>query len=111
MSFLRGVLDAWQQNIGKPQQVAALFTEDAIFQGLKPYVTGRQGVADYYAGQPAGLTVEYRINEVRLLAEDVELGWVEATFRFADGRPPVEVNLTMVVTGGLISHYHVSPRL
>ena len=31
-----------------PERVAAVFTEDAIFQGLHPYSVGREGVADYY---------------------------------------------------------------
>ncbi len=35
-----------------PQRVAEVFTEDAIFQGLRPYSVGRQGVVDYYAAQP-----------------------------------------------------------
>ena len=36
--ILRGVLDRWKAGIdaGEPQQVAAAFTEDAIFQGLRP---------------------------------------------------------------------------
>ena len=49
--ILRGVLDRWKAAVDahQPQQVASYFTEDAIFQGLRPYSVGRQGVADYYA--------------------------------------------------------------
>lgn len=56
---LRGVLDDWKAGVDahEPQKVAAVFTEDAIFQGLRPYSVGREGVAKYYDGQPLGMTV------------------------------------------------------
>ncbi|WP_328473346.1 hypothetical protein OHA21_12260 [Actinoplanes sp. NBC_00393] len=112
LTAVTGVLDAWQKGIEqhRPDDVGALFTEDAIFQGLRPYSVGPAGVAAYYDSQPMGMTVEYRIREVRRLAEEVLLGWAEADFHFVDGRDPVQVNLTVVLTGGLISHYHASRR-
>ncbi|GAA2902194.1 hypothetical protein Acy02nite_71260 [Actinoplanes cyaneus] len=111
---LRDVLDAWQQAIAEHDhdRVAALFTEDAVFQGLHPYSVGRPGVAAYYAAQPPGMTVDYRILRSRPLADDVVLGWIAAEFRFADeSRPPLPVSLTVVVRGGKIAHYHVSHRI
>ena len=56
---LRGVLDEWKAGVDahQPQRVAAVFTEDAIFQGLRPYSVGRDGVANYYDSQPLGMTV------------------------------------------------------
>jgi ketosteroid isomerase-like protein len=53
--ILRGVLDQWKAAVDahQPQQVASYFTADAIFQGLRPYSLGRQGVADYYAPSPS----------------------------------------------------------
>jgi hypothetical protein len=41
---LRGALDEWQAGINarEPGRVAAVFSEDAIFQGLRPSV-GRPG--------------------------------------------------------------------
>jgi uncharacterized protein (TIGR02246 family) len=118
MSVLSSLLDAWQQAIDghHPRQVADLFTEDAVFQGLRPYSVGRAGVAEYYAGQPAGMTVAYRLRETRELADDVLLGWVAAEFTFADpGRAPVAVDLTVVARrdGDVwrFAHYHVSPRI
>lgn len=114
-SDLDAVLAAWKSGIDehRPDDVAALFTEDAIFQGLHPYGVGRAAVAAYYAGQPVGLTVDYRILEIRRLAGDVVLGWVAADFTFppSDGRPPFVSQLTVVVREGLIAHYHVSPRI
>ena len=118
MDELTRVLDAWKKGIDahRPGDVAALFAEDAIFQGLHPYSVGRAGVAAYYDSQPLGMTVDYHIVREKRLAGDVRLGWVEADFHFdsrhgGDGREPVEVNLTVVLAGGLIGHYHVSRRV
>ncbi|MFC7533992.1 SgcJ/EcaC family oxidoreductase [Actinoplanes sp. GCM10030250] len=118
LSPLGDVLDAWQLAIDahQPERVAALFTEDAVFQGLRPFSVGRPGVATYYAGQPAGMTVTYRLLETRRLAGDVLLGWATADFTFAGPeRAPVPVNLTVVLRrtadGWRIAHYHASPRI
>jgi uncharacterized protein (TIGR02246 family) len=118
MTAIEDLLAAWKKAIDAhhPAEVAALFTEDAVFQGLHPYTVGQAGVADYYAGQPAGMTAAYRILETRPLADAVVLGWVAAAFSFTEpARPPVEVNLTVVAhrDGGTwrIAHYHVSPRI
>ncbi|BCY11303.1 hypothetical protein [Actinoplanes sp. L3-i22] len=111
---LRDVLDAWQQAIGVHDfdRVAALFTVDAVFQGLRPYSVGRPGVAAYYESQPLGMTVDYRIVTAEQLADDVVLGWIAADFSFAEEfRPPLPVSLTVVVRAGAIAHYHVSPRI
>ena len=111
--ILRGVLDQWKAAVDAhlPQQVASYFTEDAIFQGLKPYSVGRQGVADYYASQPLGLAAAYRILETRRLAEDLVLGYLSVAFSFAD-RPTLEVYLSVLLKhtrdGWHISHYQVS---
>ncbi|KAA0081832.1 SgcJ/EcaC family oxidoreductase [Mycolicibacterium sp. P9-64] len=112
-TVLRGVLDQWRAAVGahEPQRVAALFTEDAIFQGLRPYSVGRQGVADYYDSQPIGLAAEYRILATRQLADDVVLGYLSVEFSFTD-RPTVTVSLGVVVKrvdgAWLITHYQVS---
>ncbi|BBX90568.1 SgcJ/EcaC family oxidoreductase [Mycolicibacterium boenickei] len=111
---LRGVLDEWQAGIAghDPRRVADVFTADAIFQGLRPYSVGPQGVFDYYDAQPAGMTVDYRINETRRLAADVVLGYLVAEFAFRD-QDPVRLNLSVLVTRSgetwRIAHYQVSP--
>ena len=110
---LSDVLDVWQAGIDahEPDRVAQVFTTDAIFQGLRPYSVGRAGVRDYYASQPAGLTVRYRIRETRNPAEGVVLGYTRADFTFADGTG-VSLNLSVLVTrtpeGWQIAHYQVS---
>jgi hypothetical protein len=111
--ILRGVLDRWKAGVDahQPRQVASCFTEDAIFQGLRPYSVGRQGVTDYYVSQPVGLAAAYRILETRRPAEDLVLGYLRVAFSFAD-RPTVNVYLSVLLThaqdGWYISHYQVS---
>ncbi|MDT7760883.1 MAG: hypothetical protein QOC63_303 [Mycobacterium sp.] len=110
---LREILDRWKAGIDAqaPERVAEVFTEDAIFQGLHPYTVGRQGVVDYYASQPAGMTVTYQTLETRRPADDVVLGYVKADFAFPD-RPTVSVNLGVLVKraedGWRIVHYQAS---
>jgi ketosteroid isomerase-like protein len=75
-TLLRSVLDEWKAAVDAhdPQRVAAVFTQDAIFQGLHPYTVGPQGVADYYASQPVGMTASYRVLETRRPASDLIVG-------------------------------------
>jgi uncharacterized protein (TIGR02246 family) len=110
---LREILDRWKAGIDAqaPERVAEVFTEDAIFQGLHPYTVGRQGVIDYYASQPPGMTVTYQTLETRRPADDVVLGYVKADFAFPD-RPTVSVYLGVLVKyadgGWRIVHYQAS---
>ncbi|HZN80977.1 MAG TPA: SgcJ/EcaC family oxidoreductase [Mycobacterium sp.] len=110
--LLRGVLEHWKAGIDAhdPQAVAAVFTEDAIFQGLRPYSVGRDGVAEYYERQPLGMTVTYRVLETRRPTEELVLGYLRADFAFPD-RPTVSVNIGVAVThdnGWKILHYQAS---
>jgi hypothetical protein len=92
--------------------VAAVFTEDAIFQGLRPYTVGPDGVAEYYDSQPQGMTVTYEVLETRRPAEDLILGYVRAGFAYSD-KATVSLNLGVLVTrteaGWRILHYQASP--
>jgi uncharacterized protein (TIGR02246 family) len=113
---LRGVLDEWKAGVDahQPQKVAALFAEDAIFQGLRPYSVGRDGVAKYYDSQPLGMTVTYRILETCRPTEELVLGYVRADFMFPD-RATVNLNLGVLVActdgGWRILHYQASPAV
>ena len=108
------VLDRWKAAVEarRPDEVAGLFAEDAIFQGLRPYGVGRQGIADYYAGQPVGLSPNYRVLETRQPAPGVVFGYVAVDFTFTD-REPVPTLLGVLLTDvddrWLIVHYQVSP--
>jgi uncharacterized protein (TIGR02246 family) len=111
---LRDVLDQWRAGVDahQPQRVAAVFTEDAIFQGLRPFSVGRDGVAKYYDSQPLGMTVTYRILETRRPTEELIVGYVCADFTFPD-RATVSVNLGVLIkhgdAGWRILHYQASP--
>ncbi|MFD8784958.1 YybH family protein [Kitasatospora sp. NPDC059599] len=113
-TILRGVLDDWRAAVDRhlPDRVAALFTEDAIFQGLHPYSVGRPGVAAYYAAQPPGMTADYRVLETRRPAADLVLGYLRVDFAFTD-RPTLTVHLGVLLRrteqGWAIAHYQVSP--
>ncbi|MER5450449.1 nuclear transport factor 2 family protein [Streptomyces sp. NPDC002766] len=112
-SVLRGVLDRWKAAVDehRPELVASVFTEDAIFQGLHPYSVGRQGVAEYYDSQPIGMKAAYRILETRRPADGLVLGYLAVEFSFTD-RPPLDVKLSVLVTREgdewHIGHYQVS---
>jgi uncharacterized protein (TIGR02246 family) len=114
--IVNGVLEQWKAGIDahQPQTVAAIFTEDAIFQGLRPYSVGRDGVAEYYDSQPLGMTVSYQILETRRPSAESVVGYVRADFAFPD-RATVSLNLGIVVThreaGWRILHYQASPQM
>jgi uncharacterized protein (TIGR02246 family) len=111
---IRAVLDGWKAAIDnhEPKKVASFFTPDALFQGFRPtHSIGHQGVIDYYASQPLGLTADYRILDIRQLTDDVIVSYQSVDFGFTD-RPTLPVHLTTVLRKledvWLISHYHVS---
>lgn len=113
-TLLRELLDEWKAGVDghDPDRVAAVFTEDAIFQGLQPHSVGRRGVYAYYDSQPVGLTVDYRFHETRRPASGVALGYLRADFTLPDGTA-VPLNLSVLATlgpeGWRISFYQVSP--
>ena len=112
-AVLREVLDEWKAGVDAhdPERVAAVFTDDAIFQGLHPYSIGPRGVAEYYDSQPLGMKAAYTILETRRMSENLVLGYLNVTFSFTD-RPSLFVYLRIVATRGTaswqISHYQVS---
>ena len=112
--IITGVMDEWKAGIDAhdPGRVAAGFTEDAVFQGLRPYSVGRDTVAAYYDSQPAGMAVTYRVLESRSPADGVVLGYLAATFTYRD-RSAVELAIGVVLTRvderWQVAHYQVSP--
>lgn len=114
IEVILAVMDEWKAGIDAhdPGRVAGAFTEDAVFQGLRPYGVGRDVVAGYYASQPAGMTVAYRVLESRRPAADVVLGYLAATFGYPD-RPAVALAIGVVLTRQdghwRIAQYQASP--
>jgi len=111
--ILDAVLTRWKAAVDahQPEQVAALFTTDAIFQGLHPYTVGPAGVAEYYAAQPAGMTAVYTLRETRALSDGLVLGYLTVDFGFSD-RATLTVYLSVIIRqdagGWRIVHYQVS---
>ncbi len=97
--ILHAVLDRWKRGIDAhdPELVAGAFTDDAIFQGLRPFSVGPRGVFEYYESQPPGMTVDYHILESRRLGADVALGYLAAEFGYRD-REAVHLRVGIVVT-------------
>lgn len=106
---LTTVLEQWKSGIDDhdPARVAALFTKDAIFQGLHPYGVGQDAVFEYYDSQPIGLSPHYQVLETRQLSEDLLLAYLTVDFTFTD-RPTLTVNLSVLIADGKIAHYQVS---
>jgi uncharacterized protein (TIGR02246 family) len=111
--ILDAVLTRWKAAVDahQPEQVAALFTTDAIFQGLHPYTVGPAGVAEYYATQPMGMTATYKLRETRTLGDGLVLGYLTVDFAFTD-RATLTVHLSVIIRqdtdGWRIGHYQVS---
>jgi muconolactone delta-isomerase len=111
--LLDEVLTRWKAAVDahQPDQVAALFTTDAIFQGLHPYTVGPAGVAEYYAAQPIGMTAAYTLRETRTLSDGLVLGYLTVDFGFTD-RATLTVYLSVIIRrepdGWRIAHYQVS---
>ncbi|HMG63728.1 MAG TPA: muconolactone Delta-isomerase family protein, partial [Streptosporangiaceae bacterium] len=111
--LLDAVLTRWKAAVDahQPEQVAALFTADAIFQGLHPYAVGPTAVAEYYAAQPMGMTAAYKLGETRALSDGLVLGYLTVDFGFRD-RATLTVSLSVIIRrdagGWRIAHYQVS---
>jgi uncharacterized protein (TIGR02246 family) len=110
---IRGVMDRWKAGVDahEPTAVADCFTEDAIFQGMRPYSVGQQGVTAYYASQPMGMQAAYKILETRRLGEGVVLGYLWVDFSYTD-KATLGVHLSVLATrtggGWRLVHYQVS---
>ena len=111
--LLDAVLARWKAAVDahQPDQVGALFTADAIFQGLHPSTVGPAGVAEYYAAQPIGMTAAYTLRETRTLSDGLVFGYLTVDFSFTD-RATLTVYLSVIIRqnadGWLITNYQVS---
>ena len=112
--LVTGVLRTWADGIRahEPDDVASVFTEDAVFQGFDPtHTVGRTGIAAYYAKQPVGLRAAFHLIEHRQVADDALIAYARVDFSPPDAAV-IPVHLTAVLQRStdswLISHYHVS---
>lgn len=113
-STLTALLQEWQTrfNTPDPAGAAALFTEDALFQGLFPEpVTGPENILGYYRRVPEGTHADVRVLHAYRGGDDWIGGLAQVVFRQHDGDIPVRLSVIAVRTTAaawLIRHYHVS---
>jgi uncharacterized protein (TIGR02246 family) len=112
----QAVLDKWAAAVTERRldDVASMFTRQALFQGFDPMPGfGRAYVHSYYDKQPIGLTPTYRMLSAREIAPDVALVYARVLFARPDG--DADTYLTAVIEKHedqwLISHYHASKIL
>ncbi|WP_103533427.1 nuclear transport factor 2 family protein [Streptomyces sp. SM11] len=110
---LAGLLQEWQTRFNEPdpERAAALFTEDALFQGLFPDpVIGPESIADYYRQVPPGTRATVRPLHGYRGGCDWIGGLAQVVFHQHDGDFPVRLSLVAVRgdEGWRIRQYHVS---
>ena len=107
------VLDRWADGIARHDSaaVAAVFTDDALFQGFDPApVFGQAAVAAYYEKQPVGLRASFDLTSARPVGDDAVLGYAQVDFDRPDGVVGVYLTVLVQRSGEIwsIVHYHVS---
>ncbi|MFA1538754.1 SDR family NAD(P)-dependent oxidoreductase [Actinomadura monticuli] len=111
---LAGLLDTWQRAFDRhrPGDLAALFSPDALFQGVSPHL--RQGpaeIAGYYGDVPAGTTAKAEVLAEIRLSERLVSGFAQVTFT-APGGEERPVRLSVVAERSeetwLIRQYHAA---
>ncbi|WP_369390380.1 nuclear transport factor 2 family protein [Streptomyces sp. CG1] len=110
---LTTLLQTWRTrfNAPDPEGAAALFTDDAVFQGLFPDpVTGPEKILGYYRRVPAGTRAEARVLTAYRGGDDWIGGLAHVVFQGPDGTIPVRLSVIAVRRDEAwhIRHYHVS---
>lgn len=108
------VLQRWKAAFDghRPDEMAGLFTVDALFQGFGPDVlTGRDAVRGYYEAVPSGRRADVTVLHTYTIGEQVAGGFADVTFGAADGwEARVHLSLVLRRDDGRwrIRQYHVS---
>ncbi|WP_052424076.1 YybH family protein [Nonomuraea candida] len=111
---LAALLHDWQQafNAHRPAEIAALFSQDALFQGISPRLGhGPQDVLDYYAAVAPGTTAQVTVVSAGRLSQDTVHGFAQVTFTAPTGDlHPVRLSVVAKQADGgwLIHQYHAS---
>lgn len=96
----------------RPEDMAGLFSPDALFHGLSPtLLTGRKEIFGYYDALPPGITATFQIVQARQLAQHLVCGFAAVRFTYPDGRTvPVQLSLVLRRDGQtwFIAQYHAS---
>ncbi|MEU8109176.1 SgcJ/EcaC family oxidoreductase [Nonomuraea muscovyensis] len=116
VGVLAELLHRWRQafDAHRPSEMIALFSGDALFQGIEPELRrGREQISDYYARVPAGVTARATVLSAGWLGRGIVHGFADLTFTTPAGDThPVRLS---VVAGQeadrwLIRHYHAASR-
>jgi uncharacterized protein (TIGR02246 family) len=111
---LREVVDRWKTAFDghRGDDMADLFTSDALFQGFGPEpVAGREAVRAYYAAVPDDRTADVTVLHSYAIGAQVAGGFAHVTFRDPHGwAAPVHLSLVLRFDEGAwrIRQYHVS---
>ncbi|MFI8181358.1 SgcJ/EcaC family oxidoreductase [Actinacidiphila glaucinigra] len=111
---MREVVARWKAAFDghRPDEMAALFTADALFQGFGPEVTaGRDAVRAYYEAVTEDRWADVGKIQGYRIGDDVAGGFADVVFRGAEGwTAPVHLSLVLRREGDgwLIRAYHVS---
>ncbi|ACZ89926.1 SgcJ/EcaC family oxidoreductase [Streptosporangium roseum] len=110
------LLHDWQQafNGHNPNEIAALFSQDALFQGISPQLRcGPQEIFDYYARVTRGTTAQVEVVSAVRLSQTIVHGFAEVTFIAPTGDLHL-VRLSIVAkqaeSAWLIHNYHAATR-
>ncbi|WP_049557066.1 YybH family protein [Nonomuraea sp. SBT364] len=113
---LAGLLHDWQQafNAHRPAEIVALFSQDALFQGVAPRLGhGPREIFEYYAKVARGTTAQVKVLSGGRLSQEIVHGFAEVAFTAPSG----DVNLICLSVVAeraagrwLIHQYHVAAR-
>jgi uncharacterized protein (TIGR02246 family) len=113
-NVLTKILGDWQAAFNEHQvnDLCAMFTEDALFQGVSPQpVVGRAAIRRYYDNVAEGTTARVEVLEGTQLRENIVTGIADVTFTTSEGDAMV-LRLSIVaehVAGTWsIRHYHAA---
>ncbi|WP_328290871.1 SDR family NAD(P)-dependent oxidoreductase [Nocardia aurantiaca] len=109
------VLNAWETafNDRRTTDIASLFTEDALFQGVDPDLrVGPAEISAYYDNVADGTTVTAKVRHAVRLGEETVSAFAEAEFTSPTGEPR-QLCLSLVIQhvedDWRIRQYHAAP--
>jgi uncharacterized protein (TIGR02246 family) len=111
------LLSIWQQafNDHRPAEIAALFTDDAQFQGISPRLRiGPEEITEYYANVADGARATVKMLHGNALNEGIVAGFADVTFTALTGECfPIRLSVVAQHSAEgawLIRQYHAAPR-
>ncbi|WP_433434822.1 YybH family protein [Nonomuraea sp. CA-141351] len=113
---LTGLLHDWQRAFDRhrPAEIASLFSQDALFQGISPRLRrGPQEIFEYYDRVTRGTTAQVKVVSAAQLSQAIVHGFAEVTFTAPTG--DIHLVCLSIVTqqaesAWLIHQYHAATR-